>query len=101
MLDPSCQADHPCWEHWQSTPRVMERAISLALSLVRLRAQSGGRTVEELQDVQRATWLAISLINRQWREMVRPPFNFPPQAQEEAPVEPSAVRRAVPSLDDL
>lgn len=85
-LTSHCTNPNPCWEHFgdhNNGLRVSSRGIELAYSLLRLRVLSlpSRPSIEQLQQVQEATDLCIELNNRQWREMVREPFNFPTHRQ--------------------
>lgn len=87
-VDPHCSASAKCWEHWETEPRVSERAVNLALDLVQLRAATDRSRLYE------AVCMLQSLLRRQWCEMVRRPFDFP------AP-KPTSVSKPRPTLSDL
>ena len=98
-----CTAIQRCWAwyygHW--TADVRERDIALADSLIRFRVASlpSRPEIADLQSVRTAIDLAISLRSRQWREMVRTPFDFPFKLQQKT--EASKPTKPKPTLDNL
>jgi len=68
-----------CWEQHQGfTTRATNRDIALAAAHLRLRiaALPTIPSFDQLEKVRMATYYVTSLIGRQWREMVRKPFDF-------------------------
>lgn len=67
-----CTAEVKCWEHWQGwTARATMRDINLATSLMQLYAATGN-----VVKTREACDMVIELTGRQWREMLRQPFQF-------------------------
>lgn len=98
-----CNAIQRCWAWYYGywTADVRERDIALADSLIRFRMASlpSRPGIAELQSVRTAIDLAISLRSRQWREMVRAPFDFPYKSPEPPPSVPKGKPR--PTIDNL
>lgn len=82
-----CDAISKCWEHFQGwSPRVLEHHVDASKAAF-LSHIDNANTITTSHDDDLFTFLfttielaqaIIDLRNKQWREMVRQPFNFPP-----------------------
>lgn len=83
-LDPTCEPDlFPCWEHYSTrnaTQRPVRWVIELATAALKLRVQSlpNNPSYEEAAKAKAAAWALCELLNEQWRDCVREPFQFYP-----------------------
>lgn len=104
MYEPPTKPDHctakcTCWER---ETRVMQPAINLATSLVKLRTQqliapkqfSFGWPLDandSLCGLEQAVFLLRQLTNRRWREMTRPVDIYDPNRKEPEANRPSGL----------
>lgn len=97
-MTPECNATKKCWEHYQGwNLRVTTRTLDLAASLVTLQARAF--TLEPNSryslNLSTACQLYFDLTRKQWREMTRPPFDFP------SPSTSTPAKSSRPTLSDV